>query len=290
MSTFAVAGVTGRVGSVVADELLERNHHVIGIVRTPVRAAAWSTRGGTPALGSLDDREFLTQTLHDVAGFFTLLPENPFDADFHGTRRRIADAVASAVRDAHVPHVVVLSAAGAILPDGNGPCKDLYYLESALRATGANVTTLRASWFQENVGAVVEAAKTAGIYPNLMMTADAAIPTIATRDVGRIAASLLLSPPATSEVIDLIGPMYSPRDLASALGTSLGKEIQVVDVPPPARVGALVQAGLPQSFAEEVAELYACFDAGRIRPRGDRALAAKTTIQQTLPVLLATRQ
>src|SRR4029450_6070767 len=108
MSMFAVAGVTGRVGSVVADEVLDRNHDVIGIVRTPVRAAAWSTRGGTPALGPPDDREFLTQTLHGVAGFFTLLPENPFDADFRGTRRRIADAVAGAVRDAHVPHVVVL--------------------------------------------------------------------------------------------------------------------------------------------------------------------------------------
>jgi len=288
MSTFAVAGVTGRVGSIVATELLERDHHVIGIVRTPARAAAWTTRGGTPALGSLDDRDFLTHTLRRVDGFFTLLPENPFDTDFHGTRRRMADAVAGAVRDANVPHVVALSATGAILPDGNGPCRDLHYLESALRATGANVTILRPAWFQENVGAVVEAARTAGIYPNLMLTADAAIPTIATRDVGRIAASLLLSPPGTSETIDLVGPMYSPRDLAAALGTSLGRDVQVVDVPPTARVGALVQAGLPPSFAEEVAELYACFDEGRIRPQGDRALTATTTIQQTLPSLVVT--
>jgi uncharacterized protein YbjT (DUF2867 family) len=103
MSTFAVAGVTGRVGSTVANELLERDHGVIGIVRTAVRAAAWSTRGGSPAVGSLDDQQFLAETLRGVAGFFTLLPENPFDADFHGTRRRIADAVAGAVREAGVP-------------------------------------------------------------------------------------------------------------------------------------------------------------------------------------------
>ena len=282
MSTFAVAGVTGRVGSVVANELLERGQEVIGIVHTPARAAAWSTRGGTPAAGSLDDQEFLTRTLRGVAGFFTLLPENPFDSDFRGTRRRMADAIAGAVRETRVPHVVVLSAVGAVLPDGNGPCKDLYYLESVLGSTGATVTTLRASWFQENVGSVLEVAKTAGIYPNLMLTADAAIPTISTRDVGRIAASLLIDVPANSEVIDLVGPTYSPRELAAALGATLGREIQVVDVPPVARIGALVQAGLPQSFAEEVAELYACFDAGRIRPQGDRVLAATTTIEETL--------
>jgi uncharacterized protein YbjT (DUF2867 family) len=286
MSTFAVAGVTGRVGSVVANELLDRGHEVIGIVHTAARAAAWSACGGTPAVGSLDDQEFLTRTLRGVAGFFTLLPENPFDPDFRGTRRRMAAAIAGAVRETRVPHVVVLSAVGAVLPDGNGPCKDLHYLESALRSTSANITTLRASWFQENVGSVVQAAKTAGIYPNLMLTADAAIPTIATRDVGRVAASLLLAPPAGSEVIDLIGPAYSPRQLALALGAALGRELEVVDVPPPARIGALVQAGLPQSFAEEVAELYACFDAGRIRPQGDRTLTAATTIHETLPQLV----
>ena len=286
MSTYTVAGVTGRVGSVVASELLARNQQVRGIVRDAARGAAWSARGGEATIGSLDDREFLTRALQGVAGFFTLLPEDPFSPDFHGTRRAMADAMAGAVQDTRVPHVVLLSAIAAVLADGNGPAKDLHYLESALRSTGTRLTIVRACWFQENIQAVVAAANHAGIYPNLMLSADAAFPTIATRDVGRIAASLLFSPPPTSEVIDLVGPAYSARQLAEALGMSLGKQLQVVDVPPPARVGALVQAGLPQSFAEEVAELYASFDAGRIRPQGTRALTATTTIQETLPSLL----
>ena len=97
MSTVAVAGVTGRVGSVVAEELLARGQEVVGIVHTAARAAAWSTCGGTAAVGSLEDQGFLTQTLRGVAGFFTQLPENPFDPDIRGTRRRMADAVAGAV-------------------------------------------------------------------------------------------------------------------------------------------------------------------------------------------------
>ena len=287
MSIYAVTGVTGRVGSVVASELLDRGHEVVGIVRDPTRGAAWSARGGTPAVGSLEDSEFLAKTLRGVAGLFTLLPEDPFAEDFRGVRRRMADAVAGAVASAGVPHVVLLSAVGAALPDGNGPCKDLHYFEAALRATGTKLTIVRACWFQENIGAVIPAANAAGIYPNLMLTADTAFPTIATRDVGRIVASLLLSPPPASEIIDLVGPLYSARDLANALGASLGKDLQVVDVPEPARVSALIQAGVPRSFAEEVAELCACFDSGRIRPQGDRALVTTTTIQETLPALLA---
>lgn len=282
MSLFTVAGVTGRVGSVVARQLIERHHEVRGVTRDAERAASWATGGGIATVGALDDAAFLTCALDGVDGFFALLPEDPFDPDFRGGRRRMADAMSAAVRQARVPHVVLLSAVGAALAGGNGPAQDLHYFEETLRSSGAKLSILRAAWFQENIGAVLGAASQMGIYPNLMLSADAAMPTVATRDVGQVAAALLVAPPRTSEVIDLIGPMYSPRDLASALGTRLGKALEVVNVPPPARVGALVQAGLPQSFAEEVAELYACFDAGRIRPQGERALTASTTIEETL--------
>ena len=52
--------------------------------------------------------------------------------------------------------------------------------------------------------------------------------------------------------------------------------------------GEDMQAGLPQPFAETVAELYACFESGRVRPEGDRALAGATTIHDVLPDLLST--
>ena len=286
MSTYVVAGVTGRVGSVVAAELLARGQRVRGLTRDATRGAAWAAGGGEVAVGSLDDPAFLVRTLEGAAGFFVLLPEDPFAADFHGGRCAMADAIVSAVREREVPHVVVLSAVAASLADGNGPAKDLHYLERAVRKTSARVTVVRASWFQENVGAVVPAARAAGIYPNLMGVADVAFPTIATRDVGRMAAALLLAPPPTSEVIDLVGPSYSARDLAEALGAALGKPLQVVDVPPPARVGALVQAGLPESFAQEVAELYACVESGRVRLEGDRLISAATGIEQVLPGLV----
>ena len=287
MATYVVAGVTGRVGSVVARELLAQQHRVTGIARDAERGVAWAIGGGEAAYGSLDDTEFLTRTLHGVDGFFALLPEDPFAADFHGSRRAMADAMATAVRASRVPHVVVMSAVAASLADGNGPAKDLHYLERALRTTGTTLSIIRACWFQENAGAMLGPATAAGIYPNFMASADAPFPTIATRDVGRVAASLLVSPPPTSEIIDLMGPSYSSRDLALALGSALGKQLQVVDVPAAARAGALMQAGLPQPFAETVAELYACFESGRVRPEGDRALAGATTIHDVLPSLLA---
>jgi uncharacterized protein YbjT (DUF2867 family) len=282
MATFVVAGVTGRVGSVVAAELAEQGQLVRGISR--------GADGGDVAQGSLDDADFLTRTLAGADGFFALLPEDPFAADFHGGRRAMADAMATAVRASRVPHVVLLSAVAASLSDGNGPAKDLNYAERVLRDAATKLSIVRACWFQENVGAVIGAANEAGIYPNLMGLADARFPTIATRDVGRVVASLLLSPPPASEVIDVVGPLYSPRELAAALGSALGKPLQVVDIPAAARAGALAHAGLPLSFAESVAELCACFESGRVRPQGDRVLTATTPIQDVLPGLLRMTQ
>jgi uncharacterized protein YbjT (DUF2867 family) len=126
MAKYVVAGATGRVGSVVAHGLLNRKEEVTVIVPDEARALEWTQRGADVAAGSLDDRAFIARVVHDAAGFFTLLLENVPADDFHSARRRIADALAGGAHDGGVPHVVMLSALAAVLPDGNGPAKDLH--------------------------------------------------------------------------------------------------------------------------------------------------------------------
>jgi hypothetical protein len=95
-----------------------------------------------------------------------------------------------------------------------------------------------------------------------------------------------LNPPQSSEVVDLFGPSYSVRQMADALGAALGRTLQIVNIPAAGHVAALTQAGLSRSFAESVAELYACFAAGRISPQGDRSIAGTTRLEEVLPGLL----
>ena len=190
----------------------------------------------------------------------------------------MANAIAAAVTKSGVPHVAMLSAIAAVLPDGNGPAKDLHYCENRLRACGTTLTALRACYFQDNVASVLTPAKQAGIYPNFLPSSDVAFPMIATRDIGRLAASALVSPPPTSEVVDLFGPTYSVRQVAEYLGAALGKTLEIVNIPPEGHVTALMKAGVPQQIAEAVAEMFAAFSAGLLVPRGDRSLSGGTTI------------
>jgi len=282
MARYVVAGVTGRVGSVVAGELLKRGERPTVIVRDRARGLDWARRGAEVAAGSLDDRSFVGDALRDAAGFFALLPENVPPDDFHGARRRMADAIAGAVQDSKVPHVVMLSAIAAVLPDGNGPAKDLHYCEKQLAAQARRLTVLRACYFQDNIAGMLSPALHAGIYPNFPASADAAIPMIATRDVGRFAAEALTNPPQGREVVDLTGPAYSMREAAGRLGAALRKPLQVVDIPPDRQSDTLVEAGVPRPVADAVAEMFAAFNAGLITPRGSRQLVGTTAIDEVI--------
>ncbi|MBK8481228.1 MAG: NmrA family NAD(P)-binding protein [Proteobacteria bacterium] len=283
---FVIAGVTGHVGSVVATELLAKQQKLKVLVRDPKQGVAWSRRGAEVAVGTLDDRAFLAGALRGASGLFTLLPPNFAAADFFAYQRQTSDAIAGAVRDAAVPHVVLLSSVGAELPAGTGPIKGLHYLENELRATGTLLTAIRAGFFQENLGSALTPAKEQGIFLNFTPSADYPMPMIATKDIGVLAARSLLNTPRTSEVIDLHGPAYSQRQLAERLGAALGRQLEVVDIPETAWVSTLTQGGLPRPVAETFAEMYSAFAKGIVRPCGDRSVAGETPIDAVIKSLV----
>jgi uncharacterized protein YbjT (DUF2867 family) len=283
---FVVAGVTGHVGSVVAEQLLAKGQKVKVLVRDTAKGEAWSRKGAEVAQGSLEDRAFLAGALRGAAGFFVLVPPNFAAPDFYAYQRATGEVIAAAVKESGVPHVVLLSSVGADLAEGNGPIKGLYHLENALRAAGTKLTAIRAGYFQENVASSIAPAKGQGIFPNFTPSADYPMPMIATKDIGALAAESLLAPPAKSEIVDLHGPAYSIRQQAEALGRALGKTLQIVDIPPEGHVGALVQAGLPKQLAEAYAEMFAGFASGRIQPKGDRLVQGKTTLDEVIKALV----
>jgi uncharacterized protein YbjT (DUF2867 family) len=174
------------------------------------------------------------------------------------------------------------SAIAAVLSDGNGPAKDLHYCEHQLATHAKKLTLLRACYFQDNVAGVIPAAIHDGIYPNFLASADAPIPMIATRDIGRFAAQALLAPPDNREIIDVFGPLYSVRQVARALGVALEKELQVIDIPPARQSDALVDAGIPRPIADAIAEMFGAFNAGLIKPQGNRSLAGTTSIEDVI--------
>ncbi len=91
---FVIAGVTGHVGAVVAEQLLAKGQKVKVIVRSADKAAAWSQKGAEIAVGTLEDQAFLTSALRGATALFTLLPPNLAVPDFYAFQRQTSDTIA----------------------------------------------------------------------------------------------------------------------------------------------------------------------------------------------------
>jgi uncharacterized protein YbjT (DUF2867 family) len=124
-----------------------------------------------------------------------------------------------------------------------------------------------------------------------MLALDHAIPMIATEDIGRIAASLLLEGGRGQQVLALSGPRnYSPRHVARALSTLVGREITPELLPNAAIVPVLTGAGMSVRNAELFRDMHAGIDSGLITQEGNaRTLQGKVPVEEVLRRLLATR-
>jgi len=283
---FVIAGVTGHVGKFAALELLAQKQKVKVLVRDAAKGAEWSKRGAEVASGKLEDTTFLAGVLKGASGFFTLLPPDYAATDVFAAQQKSADAISAAVKQSGVPLVVMLSSLGADLPAGTGPIRGLHYLENALRSTGTKVVAIRAAYFMENLGQAVQPAKQMGMYFNFMPSKDGPVPSIATKDIGALVAKILASPPARSEVVDLVGPTYKVSELADKLGKAVGKPLQIVDVPPQGHVEAMTKAGVPKPFAESFAEMYSAFGTGKVTLKGDRMVQGTTNVEDVIAELV----
>jgi uncharacterized protein YbjT (DUF2867 family) len=281
MSKLVITGATGRVGSVVARRVLEGGHSVTAVTRSLDRSASLQSIGASVAVETLANAEGLAAVLDGANGFFVLLPE-PIDApDFHAARRAVLQSIARAVSVSSVGRVVALSSLGAQFRDRMGPISDLHDFEHALKGAGKPLTILRAATFQDYVASLLETASSAGVYPNFQPDRDIAISMVAIRDVGEIAARILTEP-AFDGVVDILGPSYSQRQVADILGKTVGRSLEIIDIPFEQHVAALCRAGLPQQFAEVLAELQQAIAARRIVPVGDRRETGTTSLDETL--------
>lgn len=283
---FVVTGATGRVGRVVAETLLSRHESVRVVVRRAEDEARWRARGADVVCASLDDAAAMTTALRGARGAFLLIPEDPRAEDVDRPRRAICEALDAAIARSRVPHVVLLSATAAALPDGNGPAAVLHYAERLFGRSAPQLTIVRAAAFQENLASLLEPARQHGVVPYFSPHADDAVPSVAVADVGRFAAARLLSPPDEHETIRLLGPAISARRTAELLAVALDRTIEVVPSSRAQTVAALIAAGTSRAYAESVAELYACLASGRLLPDDTSVVTAATTLEESLHAML----
>jgi uncharacterized protein YbjT (DUF2867 family) len=263
---YVVAGVTGQTGAAAAEELLRRGEPVRVLVRDASKGARWKEKGAEVAVADLSDSAALGRALAGAEGAYFLIPPQYGADDLLAAQKPVVEAVARAIRESRIPHVVLLSSIGAQQPQGTGPVVTLHRAEKALREAARNLTILRAGYFLENWAPVLGEAREKSVLPTFL-TPGRPVPMVATADIGRVAAEALLDPPSDSSVriIELAGPRdLTPEDVAAALSRKLGREVKILPLPSEAAVGALQAAGFPPGVARLFAEMYGAVNSGHM--------------------------
>ncbi|WP_405756520.1 NmrA/HSCARG family protein [Streptomyces sp. NBC_01420] len=232
--TIAVFGATGQQGGAVVDALLDHRARVRALVRNPQsgRAEALAARDVELATIRADDPESLAAALASVDGFYFMTPEanslEEVEAEI-----RIGSALVDAAVEAGVPHVVFNSVFGADRESGVPHHDSKHSIEEHLRKSGLKASMVRATAFMENFTSVMAPSLEHGeIVLRLPLPEDVALKMISVRDIGRVAAALLLgTAEAPGGAVELIGDELTGPQIAAAFGARAGLPARYEAVP-----------------------------------------------------------
>ncbi len=253
---YAIMGITGRVGSAIAENLLAQGERIRAIVRNPENAARWRDRGAEIAVADSDDPNALASAFEGMEGVFVMIPPNFAPAPgFPETRKTLASYHA-ALSKALPKKAVYLSSIGAERSSGLGLITSLHLLEQTLGDLPIAQAFLRAGWFMENHAWDLTTARSAGrIFSNLYPL-DRKFSLVATADIGKAGADVLRQEWTGTRHIEVAGPeQYSPNDIARALSSALGRTIEAVAVPREKWTEFFVGQGMPEGRTGPRAEM-----------------------------------
>jgi uncharacterized protein YbjT (DUF2867 family) len=247
--TVLVTGATGNVGSVVVHELRHAGHDVRVLTRDADRAHRVLGGDVDVVVAHLADRPGVDRALAGVDRVFLATGNHPGQVAAECT---VVDSAAAA----SVERLVKLSGP-APHPDSPLVFEQWHArIESHLTACGLPAVVLRPASYMTNLLAFAGPVAAAGVLP--APTAGARVAFVDPRDVGTVAAALLVADrlPA-ARTLRVTGPAAVTYDqVATALATVLGREVCFVPVDDDAARAAMAGAGLPELLVEAFLAVY----------------------------------
>lgn len=245
MSTIAVAGVTGNIGSRVAAGLVSAGHEVVGLARNPNDGAPGGVRSVS---ADLTDAAEARDALEGVDALYLTPPEggeNPLALE-----RGVVMTTLAAAREQGVGHVVMHTAVHADRGDtGAAIIDNKHEYERALAESGVGYTVLRPAWYLQNLfmaKGYLEQGMFSLPWPEDMTWAGTDI-----QDVADVAVHFLEAGPANRGYDIHLPGGITARDICSAVEAVTGQAVGYQEAP------GTREAVEPYPISEKHKELYA---------------------------------
>ncbi|MGV9410339.1 SDR family oxidoreductase [Nocardia sp. NPDC003693] len=253
MTVVAVTGASGQLGRLVVEALLKEGATPIAVVRDPAKVADLSERGVQVRVAGYDDPAALDSAFAGVDRIL-LVSGNEF-----GARVAQHTNVIRAAERAGVELLAYTSIPGA-------PTNPLILAQehAGTEAVLAEATVphvlLRNDWYWENyLGGLAHAVET-GVLHGAAGTGRVAGASRA--DYAEAAAKVLSTDGHAGQVYELGGDRLTYDELAAAISEAAGKTVVYQNIPQSEYAAALVAGGLPEGYAQVLADADAGIAAG----------------------------
>jgi uncharacterized protein YbjT (DUF2867 family) len=255
---YVITGSAGNISRPLAEKLLASGHEVTVIGRNAEHLKVLTDQGAKAAIGSVEDRKFLSEAFRDADAVYTMVPPIYIDNDWKGYIAGIGENYAAALKDSRALYVVNLSSFGAHRPDGCGPVSGLHRAEHALDSlAGKNVLHLRPGYFYSNFLSSIGMVKNMNFIGSNFGGEGFKLVMSYTGDIAEEAAKKLnsLSFSGKSSVY-IASDVRSTEDIARAFGSAIGKpELPWVTFTDEQMNEGLLAAGLPGEVAKNYTEM-----------------------------------
>lgn len=252
-----VTGATGKLGSLVVEELLKLvpAESVAVSVRDAKKADHLAARGIDVRTADFNDYGSL---LTAFSGIDRLLM---ISTDDLANRVSQQAAVVQAAKEAGVGFIAYTSAPKA--PTSKLGLADSHSkTEKAIQESGIPYVILRNNWYLENEMGTFQAVLNGG--PWVIASGTGKAGWAPRRDYAEAAARALAGQGRENTIYELTGQPLTQEELSAVFAKATGRSVQVQYVEPEAYSKALTEAGLPEPVAQMLASMQAQIGEGEL--------------------------
>ena len=245
----AITGANGQLGQLVIQALLTQveAHELVALVRTPDNAQNLKALGIEVRLADYNQPDTLSHALKGVDKLLLI------SGSEIGQRVPQHQAVITAAKEAGVN----LLAYTSILKANTSPlilAAEHKATEQNIKDSGLNFVILRNGWYNENYSDNVQGV----LQSNVVATAaqDGKFSTASRSDYAQAAANILVSPEThEGKIYELAGDSaFNLQEYAKIVAKQTKKDIEFISLSSEDFSQALVRHGLPQGFADVLAD------------------------------------
>ena len=265
-----ITGSLGHISKPLTMELLSKGHEITVVSHNPERKKDIEALGAVAAIGTMEDAHFLANTFRDSDAVYCMVSSGSsfFDQNFDLAEytNKLSNNYKQAIQQSAVKRVVFLSSIGAHMNKGNGILSFYYDLEKTLNTlpSDVSITFMRPVGFYYNLLGFIDTIKTQGVIAT-NYGGDEKKPWVSPIDIATAVAEELTMPSDGRKVRYVASDEVSCNELATILGTSIGKpDLKWVVISDEQLLNGMVSAGMNPEIAKGLVEMNTSTNTGAL--------------------------